>query len=59
MIKQMIGKAIQQDKISSIKHLIEKAPPTMKAPNKQDIKISHSIYTVILIVLISIKCFQY
>ncbi|HHZ9745402.1 TPA: ABC transporter permease [Staphylococcus aureus] len=42
MIKQMIGKAIQQDKISSIKHLIEKAPPTMKAPNKQDIKISHS-----------------
>ena len=57
MIKQMIGKAIQQDK--GIKHLIEKAPPTMKAPNKQDIKISHPIYTVILIVLISIKCFQY
>ena len=44
MIKQMIGKAIQQDKISSIKHLIEKAPPTMKEPNKQDIKISHSLY---------------
>lgn len=37
MIKQMIGKAIQQDKISSIKHLIEKAPPTMKAPDRKSV----------------------
>ncbi len=42
MIKQMIGKAIQQDKISDIKHLIEKLPASMKPTNNQNISISHS-----------------
>ncbi|MBE5666419.1 ABC transporter permease [Staphylococcus sp. SS251] len=42
MIKQLVGKAIQQDKLSGIKHLVEKLPASMKPTNNQNISISNS-----------------
>ncbi|MBE5660344.1 ABC transporter permease [Staphylococcus sp. SS21] len=42
MIKQLVSKAIQQDKISGIKHLVEKLPASMKPTNNQNISISNS-----------------
>ncbi|MFW3527628.1 ABC transporter permease [Staphylococcus caprae] len=44
-IKQMIGQAIQKDRLSSVKKVSEKMPKSMQMKNKQDIDISnHYLY---------------
>lgn len=42
MIKQMVGQAIQRDKMSDIQKILTQLPPTAKKGNTNDIKIYHN-----------------